>query len=58
MNLDEVKRDKFTVPHPAGELKIDAPKIIDTSRPLRLRGKGYNGGDMYVKLILKFERIT
>ena len=58
MNLDEVKRDKFTVPHPAGELKIDAPKVIDTSRPLRLRGKGYNGGDMYVKLILKFERTT
>ena len=56
MNLEGVKKDKFNVPHPAGELKIDAPKIIDTSRPLRLRGKGYNGGDMYVKLILKFDR--
>jgi molecular chaperone DnaJ len=25
---------------------------------LRLRGKGYSGGDMYVKLHVKFERIT
>lgn len=56
MNLEEVKKDKFNIPHPAGELKIDAPKIIDTSRPLRLRGKGYNGGDMYVKIALKFDR--
>ena len=58
MNLDEVRKDKFRVPHPAGELQIDAPKMVDTSRPLRLRGKGYNGGDMYVKLILKFDRTT
>ena len=56
MDLDTVRREKFIVPHPTGELKIDAPKIIDTSRPLRLRGKGYPGGDMYVKLILKFDR--
>ena len=56
MNLEQVRQDKFIVPHPAGELKIDAPKIIDTSRPLRLKGKGYSGGDMYVKVILKFDR--
>jgi molecular chaperone DnaJ len=56
LNLDEVKSDKYTVPHPDGELRMDAPKIFDSSRPLRLRGKGFNGGDMYVKLNVKFDR--
>lgn len=56
LNLDEVKKDKFIIPHPDGDLSMDAPKLFDTSRPLRLRGKGYNGGDMYVRLNVKFER--
>jgi hypothetical protein len=36
------------------ELKI--PKEFDSSKPLRLKGKGYGGGDMYVKLHVKFDR--
>jgi len=56
LNLEEVKSDKFLVPHPDGELKIDSLKVFDTSRPLRLKSKGYNGGDMYVKLHVKFDK--
>jgi molecular chaperone DnaJ len=56
VNLEEIQKDKFIIPHPDGDLSMDAPRIVDTSRPLRLRGKGYNGGDMYVKINLKFER--
>jgi molecular chaperone DnaJ len=56
LNLDEIKNDKLRVPHPNGELSLNQPKIFDTSKPLRLRGKGYNGGDMYVKLNVRFER--
>lgn len=56
VDLDGIQKTKFIIPHPDGNLSIDAPKIIDTSKPLRLRGKGYLGGDMYVKLHLKFER--
>lgn len=56
LNLDEVKSDSYLIAHPDGELKIDSPKIFDTSRPLRLKSKGYLGGDMYVKLHVKFER--
>lgn len=56
VNLDEIQKEKFLIPHPDGNLNMDAPKVVDTSRPLRLRGKGYNGGDMYVKLNLRFER--
>jgi molecular chaperone DnaJ len=56
LNIDEVNRDKLKVPHPDGELMLSQPKIFDTSKPLRLKGKGYNGGDMYVKLNVRFER--
>ena len=58
LNIDEIQREKFLVPHPDGTLSMDAPKIIDTSKPLRLRGKGFKGGDFYVKLNLRFERLT
>lgn len=57
LNLEEIQKEKFIIPHPEGDLSMEAPKIIDTSKPLRLRGKGYNGGDMYVKLNLRYERI-
>lgn len=56
LNLDQVKNDKLMIPHPDGELKVEFPRIFDTSRPLRLKGKGYNEGDMYVKLNVKFDR--
>ena len=58
LNLEEAQQDKINIPHPDGELMMSAPKIFDTSKPLRLKGKGYNGGDMYVKLHVKFERTT
>ena len=57
-NLEEIQKDRFTVPHPNGELVLNALPIFDTFKPLRLKGKGYLGGDMYVKLHVKFERTT
>lgn len=56
LDLDGIKSDKFKIPHPDGELIVPAPKFFDSSKPLRLRGKGYSGGDMFVKLNVKFER--
>lgn len=56
LNLEEIQKDKFTIPHPDGELNINSPNVVDTSKPLRLRGKGYSGGDMYVKLNVRFNR--
>ena len=58
LNLEEVQQDKINIPHPDSDLMMSAPKIFDSSKPLRLKGKGYNGGDMYVKLHVKFERTT
>ena len=56
LDLNGIQQDKFSIPHPDGELIVQAPKTIDTSKPLRLRGKGYFNGDMYLKLILKYDR--
>ena len=56
LNLEEVQEEYFKVPHPNGELKVSSPKHFDTSKPLRLRGKGFNGGDMIVKLNVRFEK--
>ena len=57
MNFEQANKEKYIIPHPSGELVVSSPPIIDTSRPLRLKGKGFNGGDMYVKLVLKFARV-
>ena len=39
-----------------GELKIGAPQIIDTNKPLRLKNKGFPGGDMYVKINVVYDK--
>jgi len=56
LGYDDIKKDKYSVPHPDGDLNISSPKQFDTSKPLRLKGKGYRGGDMYVKINVRFEK--
>lgn len=56
LNYEDIRKDSYHVPHPNGELLIQAPKIFDTSKPLRIKGKGFNGSDMYVNLFVKFDR--
>lgn len=56
LTYEDLQRDKIIVPHPDGELSVSVPKIFDSSKPLRVRGKGYDNGDLYVKLFVKFER--
>lgn len=58
LDLEQIQADKFTVPHPNGELMLNALPVFDTSKPLRLKGKGYLGGDMYVKLNVRFNRVN
>lgn len=52
----DLMNDNFIIPHPDGDIKVPAPNEFDTNKPLRLRGKGYPTGDMYVKLRVKFNR--
>jgi molecular chaperone DnaJ len=56
LNLGEAQKEKFTIPHPDGDLIMNALNTFDTSKPLRLRGKGYPGGDMFIKLNVRFDR--
>jgi len=58
LDLNQIQADKFTVPHPDGELSLNSLPVFDSSKPLRLKGKGYNGGDMYIKLNVKFNRVN
>jgi DnaJ-class molecular chaperone len=49
------------VPHPDGTLSVKYPEEFDSSKPMRVRGKGFRReriGDMYVKNIVKFKRKT
>ena len=56
MDIDELKNDSIIIKPPSSDLKMDLPIDFDSSKPLRLKGKGYSGGDMYVRLHVKFDR--
>lgn len=58
LNYEDIKKDNYLIPHPSGDLNVSAPKIFDTSRPLRVRGKGFGGGDMYINLYVRVDRVT
>lgn len=56
-DLTTIKNDKVVIPHPLGEISIKLPEDFDTSKPLRVKGKGYhNRGDLYIKLFVRFKR--
>jgi len=56
LNLEDLKKDTIDIPHPAGKMNIKLPIDFDTSKPLRVKSKGFNGGDLYIKLNVKFKR--
>lgn len=59
LNIEEIQRDNLEIPHPSGTLSVKLPKEIDTSRPLRVKSKGYNTnglGDLIIYLNLKFTK--
>lgn len=56
-DLKTIKEDKVSIPHPLGVISITLPNEFDTSKPLRIKGKGYHDrGDLYIKLFVKFKR--
>jgi molecular chaperone DnaJ len=56
LDYTQLMDEKYKIPHPDGEISVTSPKYFDTSKPLKVRGRGYNNGDMYVKLNVKFEK--
>ena len=58
-NLNELDNDSLEIPHPLGKLSIKLPDEFDTSRPLRVKSKGFqtdNKGDLIINLYVKFNR--
>lgn len=58
-NLEELNKESFEIPHPDGELLIKFPEDFDTSKPLRVKSKGYKNqkiGDLFVKMFVKFKK--
>ena len=59
LTMDDFKKGEFEVPHPDGKLNLKFPNNVDTSIPLRVRGKGFKGGqvgDLLVNQYLKYNR--
>jgi DnaJ-class molecular chaperone len=56
-DLKTIKDESVKVPHPLGSISIKLPQEFDTSKPLRVKSKGFSGrGDLYIKLFVKFKR--
>ena len=59
MNIEDFMKENVKVPHPDGEISLKLPKNIDTSKPLRVKTKGFRldtNGDLIVNQFLKFEK--
>jgi molecular chaperone DnaJ len=59
LDLDILKVGTFDVPHPDGTMNLKLPKKIDTSKPLRVKGKGFKTdmiGDLIINQYLKYDR--
>ena len=55
-DYDELKLDSIEIPHPNGEISISLPKEFNTTIPLRVKGKGFHGGGLFVKQHVKFTK--
>lgn len=54
---EDLEKDEIEIPHPQGTISVKMPNTFDTSKPLRVKTKGYyNKGDMFVKLFVKFTK--
>jgi molecular chaperone DnaJ len=56
MSLDDFKKENLEIPHPSGVINIKMPNEIDTSKPLRIKGKGFNNADYYIKMYVKYKK--
>ena len=55
INVNEfISMKNIQVPHPDSNINIPLPELLDTEKPLRVRGKGFKiqgvTGDLYIKL--------
>lgn len=56
-DFEDIQKDSFEIPHPDGSITVKFPKQFDTSKPLRVKGKGFKTdliGDLMVNQFVKF----
>ena len=61
LGYNELKNDSMEIPHPNGKISIKIPDEFDTTKPLRIKHRGYrdemgNIGDLIIYLNVKFNR--
>lgn len=59
-SYEDLSKNSVEIPHPSGTLSINLPSEFDTSKPLRVKSKGFNSqngvGDLFLRLYVKFTR--
>ena len=58
-SYEDLNKTTIEIPHPKGNISINLPSEIDTSKPLRIKSKGFNlngSGDLFVRQFVKFKR--
>jgi len=59
MSYSDLLKESCEIPHPDGTLSVRYPELFDSSKPMRVRGKGFRReriGDLYIKNIVKFKK--
>jgi len=59
LNLSDLKKDTIEIPHPQGRISVKLPQEFDTSKPLRVKYKGFQTnqqGDLIINLHVRFKR--
>lgn len=59
LNLDDLSKESLEIPHPNGNIVVKLPDEFDSSKPLRVKRKGFKGefgGDLIIYLNVKFKR--
>ena len=59
LDYKDLTNESIQIPHPDGNISIKLPEIFDTTKPLRVKGKGFKlekNGDLIINLHVKFKR--
>jgi molecular chaperone DnaJ len=55
-SIEDLNKSEIIVNSYNEKMSIKLPKTIDTSSPLRVKGKGIDGGDLFIRTHLRYER--
>ena len=59
LNLNDLIKETVEIPHPQGRISVKLPQEFDSSKPLRVKSKGFQTnqqGDLIINLYVKFKR--